>query len=71
VAYILRDLFAGSVIVAVGLVLSLAALILFLLLWIFFSILGALVQIMFYVFLFFAALWIIGYGYRKLKEGSR
>ncbi|HEY3276419.1 MAG TPA: hypothetical protein VGJ94_07340 [Syntrophorhabdaceae bacterium] len=67
---VLRDFFAGSMIVAAGFILSLAALILFLILWLIFNILGFFVKILFYIFLFFAALWGVGYLYRNLREGK-
>jgi hypothetical protein len=70
VAHIVRDLLAGSVIVAAGTAISLAALILFLFLWVFFHIVGYLVPAALYVFLFFAAVWLIGFAYRKLKGGT-
>ena len=70
-AHILRDFFAGSVIVAGGLIVSLAALIPFLILWIFFNVLGFLVKVMFYIFLFFAAVWSVGYLFRMLTEGKK
>ena len=67
-AHILRDFFTGSAIVAGGAVFSLALLILFLVLWIFFHVLGFLVVVVFYIFLFFFVLWLIGFIARKMKE---
>jgi hypothetical protein len=71
VAHIVRDFLAGSVIVAACTLISLVALILFLFLWIFFHIVGYLVMAALYVFLFFAAVWFIGFAYRKLKGDAR
>lgn len=69
-AHIMRDLFTGSAIVLAATALSFVALIVFLFLWIFFHVLGFVVVACFYVFLFFAALWFIGFAYRKMKEGK-
>lgn len=66
---ILRDFFAGSLIVATGFLASLLLLIVLGVLWILFHILGALLVVVFYVFLFFAAVWLVGHLFRKARKG--
>ena len=70
-AHILRDFFTGSAIVAVGGIFSLVLLIFFLALWVFFNILGIFAAVFFYIFLFFAAIWLIGFTARKIKESKK
>jgi hypothetical protein len=67
-AHVLRDILTGSTIVVLGMLLSLVASIALLIIWVFFHIVGPLAVIFFFIFLFFVALWLIGFGYRKLKE---
>ena len=50
---------------------SFLGLILFLFFWIFFHILGFFVLVFLVIFLFFAALWLTGFIYRKMKEGKK
>jgi archaellum biogenesis protein FlaJ (TadC family) len=68
VAHVLKDLLMGSTIVLAGMLLSLAASIVFLILWLFFHLLGPLLCVFFFIFLFFFALWLIGFVYRKARE---
>jgi hypothetical protein len=70
-AHVLKDVFMGSTIVVAGMVVSLAAALLLLILWIFFHLLGVFVYVFFFVFLFFFALWLIGFLYRKARESSK
>ncbi len=67
-AHIIKDFFMGSILLAAGIVLSFAAFIVLFVLWIFLNILGALVWVFLIVFLFFAAIWLIGYIFRKIRE---
>jgi hypothetical protein len=70
-AHILKDLLMGSTIVVVGMVLSLVAALVLLILWIFFHLLGGLLCVFFFIFLSFFGLWLIGFLYRKAKETSK
>ena len=70
-AHILKDVLMGSTIVVLGMVASLAAAFLLLILWIFLHVLGVLVYVFFFIFLFFFALWLIGFLYRKGREISK
>jgi hypothetical protein len=70
-AHILKDVLMGSTIVVLGMVVSLVAALVLLILWIFFHLLGALLCVFFVIFLFFFGLWIIGFLYRKTKETSK
>jgi len=67
-SHILKDFLTGSAILIAGIVISFAAFIILLFLWIFLHILGAFVWIFLIVFLFLAGIWLIGYAYRKIKE---
>ena len=67
-AHVLRDILTGSTIVVLGMVLSLAASIALLTLWVLLHFVGVLTYIFFFIFLFFFALWLIGFMYRKIKE---
>jgi hypothetical protein len=67
-AHILKDFFTGSLVIAAGLIISFLALLVLILLWIFFHILGALVWIFLLLFLFFGVVWFIGLMYRKIRE---
>jgi hypothetical protein len=64
---IIKDFLAGSAILVAGTILSFAAFILLLILWIFLNILGAFVWVFFIVFLVLASIWLIGYIYRNIK----
>ncbi len=68
VAHLIRDMLTGTTIVVLGMLASLVASILLLFLWLFFHVLGALAAAFFVILLFFAALWLVGFLYRKLKE---
>ena len=70
-AHILKDVLMGSTIVVVGMVLSLVAALVLFILWIFFHLLGVLMCVFFFISLFFFALWLIGFLYRKAKESSK
>ena len=67
-AHVMRDILTGSTIVVLGMVLSLAASIALLILWVLLHFVGVLTYICFFIFLFFFALWLIGFMYRKIKE---
>jgi len=66
-SHIIKDFLTGSAILVAGILLSFAAFIILLILWIFLNILGAFVWVFFIVFLFLAAVWLIGYIYRSIK----
>jgi small-conductance mechanosensitive channel len=66
-SHIIKDFLTGSAILVAGILLSFAAFIILLILWIFLNILGAFVWVFFIVFLFLAAVWLIGYIYRNIK----
>lgn len=70
-AHVLKDLLMGSTIVLLGMVLSLFAALVLFILWIFFHLLGALLCVFFFIFLFFFALWLIGFLYRKAGETGK
>jgi len=70
-AHIIKDFFKGSLILVAGIVLSFAIFIVLLILWIFLNILGALVWVFFVVFLFLAAVWLIGYIYRNIRVSGK
>ncbi len=67
-AHVLRDFLTGSTIIVVGMLLSLAASLVLLFLWIFLHLVGALAWVFFFVFLVFFSVWLIGYVYRKFRE---
>jgi hypothetical protein len=71
VAHILRDFFTGGAIMLGAAVCSLIALLVFLVCWIFFHVLGFLVLVFLFIFLFFAAVWLTGFLYRKMREGRK
>jgi hypothetical protein len=54
-----------------GAVCSFVALLVVLFFWIFFHVLGFLVLVFLFIFLFFAAVWLTGYLYRKMREGGK
>lgn len=66
---IVRDFFAGSLIIAAGFIASLLLLIILGVLWVVFHVLGAIFVAVFFVFLFFAAVWLVGFLYRKARKG--
>ena len=70
-AHILKDVLMGSTIVVLGMVASLVAALVLFILWIFFHLMGVLVCVFFFIFLFFSALWLIGFLYRKGRAISK
>jgi hypothetical protein len=70
-SHIIKDFLAGSAILTAGIILSFAAFILLFILWIFLNILGAFVWVFFIVFLFLAAIWLIGYIYRNIRHSGK
>jgi hypothetical protein len=67
-AQVVRDFFRGSLIVLIGTIGSLIGLILLLILWVFFHVLGGILVIFLFLFVVFFSVWLIGYAYRKMKE---
>lgn len=70
-SHIIKDFFTGSLILVVLLIASFLGFILFFILNFVFHIFGALVIVFLIVFLFFAAIWLIGYLYRQFKESGK
>lgn len=70
-SHIIKDFFRGSLILVAGILLSFVIFIVLLILWIFLNILGALVWVFFVVFLFLAAVWLIGYIYRNIHDSGK
>ena len=66
-AHIIKDFFTGSLILVILTLAAFLGLILFFILNVFFHIFGALVI----VFLFFFAIWLIGFFYRQLREAGK
>jgi hypothetical protein len=64
---IIKDFLAGSAILIAGIIISFAAFIVLFILWVFLHILGVFVWVFLIVFLFLAAIWLIGYIYRKMR----
>ena len=69
-SHIIKDFLTGSAILVAGIILSFAAFIILLLLWIFLNILGAFVWVFFVIFLVFVSVWLIGYIYRNIKQSG-
>ena len=70
-AHLLKDFLMGSTIVVLGMLFSLVASIVLLILWVFFHLLGILACVFFFIFLFFFAIWLIGFLYRKIRETGK
>ncbi len=70
-ARVLKDFLMGSTIVVLGMLLSLAASIALLIIWLFFHLVGILACVFFFIFLFFFGVWLIGFLYRKARELSK
>lgn len=70
-AHIIKDFFTGSLILVVLTLAAFLGLILFFILNIIFHIFGALVIVFLIVFLFFCAIWVIGFLYRQLREAGK
>ena len=68
--HILRDFFAGTALVVLGMVLSLAAFLILLVFGIFFKVLTLFAALFFFIFLFFFVVWLIGFLFRKAREMS-
>jgi len=67
-AHIIKDFFVGSVILVVLALAALLGFVLFFILNIFFHIFSALAVVFLAVFLFFSAIWLIGFLYRHMKQ---
>jgi len=70
-AHIIKDFFTGSLILVILTLAAFLGLILFFILNVFFHIFGALVIVFLVVFLFFFAIWLIGFFYRQLREAGK
>jgi len=66
-SHLIKDFLTGSAILISGIIISFAAFIVLFILWIFLHILGAFVWVFLIVFLFLAAIWLIGYIYRMIR----
>jgi hypothetical protein len=69
--HILRDFFAGTAIVVLGMVLSLAAFVILFIFGIFFKVLTLFTALFFFLFLFFFTVWLIGFLFRKVRETNK
>jgi uncharacterized membrane protein YbhN (UPF0104 family) len=67
-AHVLKDFITGGVLVVASLLAGLAVLIVFFILGIFLHIFAALASAFFFLALIVAAVWFVGYAYRRMKE---
>ncbi len=67
---IIKDFLRGSLILAVGIILSFVIFVVLLILWIFLNILGTFVWAFFIIFLILAAVWLLGYIYRNIRQSG-
>ncbi len=67
---IIKDFLRGSLILVAGVILSFVIFIVLLILWIFLNILGVFVWAFFIIFLILAAVWLIGFIYRNIKQSG-
>jgi uncharacterized membrane protein YbhN (UPF0104 family) len=70
-SHVIKDFFAGSLILVVLSLSALLGFILFFILNIFFHMFGALVIVFLIIFLFFFAIWLIGFLFRRLREAGK
>lgn len=69
--HVLRDFFTGTFLVIAGVFLSIIALIILVVLGLFFHVIGILASGLFLVLLLFLSVWLVGYVYRKAREINR
>lgn len=65
---VLKDFVKGGVLVVAGIVFGCIALIVLFLLGLLFQVIGIFAVVLFFVFLFFFSIWLVGFLYRKIKE---
>ncbi len=70
-AHVLKDLMTGGAVIIAGVFLSLIAIIVLSILGLLFHIIGFVAMGLFFLFLFFFAVWLVGFLYRKIKEINR